>query len=146
MGSKTQLCQVFFVHNILWNFYIFFVSALSTCFYYPFSYYPSYNPFSVVRLWGMFEELVNTEHLYWSFIQLQLHWIMRHHLLTIIICLGICHTKSFNSSHWRPGCHFTDSVGKNFWMEWNDLLLITSSIWKLHARLWSINFWIIKLI
>lgn len=66
-----------------------------------------------IWVWAVLREFVNTKCLYWLFPQPQLLWITKHHLLTIIIRLGICHTKSFNSSHWRPGCHFTHSAGKN---------------------------------
>lgn len=75
--------------------------------------YPSFNPFLDVWVWDVFRDFVNTQCLYWPFPQPQLLWITKHHLLTIIIRLGICHTKSFNSSHWRPGYHFTHSAAKN---------------------------------
>lgn len=51
---------------------------------------------------------------YWPVTQLQLDWIVKHHMLTIIMCLSICHTKSLSISHRRLGCIFTDSVGGTF--------------------------------
>lgn len=70
---------------------------------------------------------------------------MKHHMLTIIVGRGICHTKSLKSSHWRPGCNCTASDGRISKRNATLMLIKKSLGWELHARLRHINFCTIKI-